>query len=75
MAAAIRGATIISEYEGSHMTLVTYRRRCDACGYIPPSPPISVSISPGSTVTHGTYHAESFVCPFCEKRQIVEIQG
>jgi hypothetical protein len=30
---------------------------------------------PYGTVAHGTYHAESFVCPFCENFQVVEIQG
>jgi len=75
MTLAISGAIIVSEYEGSYMTQLTYRRRCDACGYVPPSPPISVLISPGSNVVHGTYHAERFVCPFCENRQVVEIQG
>jgi hypothetical protein len=75
MAIAISGATIISEYEGPYTNLVTYRRRCDACGYVPPGSPISVSIVSGSTVAYGTYHTQSFVCPFCENRQVVEIQG
>jgi len=75
MTVAISGATIVREYEGPYMAQVTYRRRCDACGYVPPSPPISVSLLLGGTVAHGTRHAEGFVCPFCENRQVVQIQG
>ncbi len=75
MAIAIEGATIISEYEGPYANVVTYRRRCDACGYVPPVAPITVSILPGGTVAHGTHHAESFVCPFCENLQRVQVQG
>jgi hypothetical protein len=55
--------------------VVTYRRRCDACGYVPLVTPITVSILPGGTVAHGTHHAESFVCSFCENLQRVQVQG
>jgi len=75
MAVAISGAIIISEHEGSYMTRLTYRRRCDDCGYIPPSPPIIVSLPLTGTVVHGAHHRNIFVCPFCENRQVVEIQG
>ena len=75
VAVAVRGAEILRVYEGPYATQVTYRQRCDTCGYVPPNPPITVSILPYSTVAHGTYHAESFACPFCGNRQTVEIQG
>ena len=75
-AVAIRGAEIVRQYEeGPYTTQVTYRRRCDNCGYVPPTPPITISIVPYSTEAHGAYHTESFVCSFCGHRQIVEIQG
>lgn len=72
---AIRGAEIVRVYEGPFVNVITYRRRCDNCEYVPPGPPISVSILPYGTVAHGTYHTTSFVCPFCESRQVVELQG
>ena len=75
MAVAIRGAEIVKDYEGSHTSLVTYRKRCDICGYVSPEPPIAVSVLLNSTEVYGAYHAESFVCPFCENHQVVEIQG
>ena len=75
MVVAISGAILISEYEGAYMSQAIYRRRCDACGYVPPSPPISVLISLGSNAAYGTYHTESFICPFCGNRQVVELQG
>lgn len=75
MAVAIRGAEIVREYEGAYTSHVVYRQRCDNCGYFPPRPPISVSILPYSTMAYGTYHKESFVCPFCGNRQMVEVEG
>ncbi len=75
MVIAIRGATILGEYEGAYMNWAIYRRRCDACGYIPPTRPIPVWLSIGGTVAYGPYHKESFVCPFCRNRQVVELGG
>jgi len=75
VAVAIRGAVILREHEGAYTNQVTYKQRCDNCGYVSPRFPITISLLPGETVAHGTYHAESFVCPFCGNRQIVEIQG
>lgn len=75
MAVAIRGAVIVGEYEGAYTNQVTYRQRCDACGYITPKPSITVSCLPGDTVMHGCYHRESFLCPWCESHQRVEIEG
>ena len=75
MVTAIRGATILSECEGAYTCRAIYKRRCDSCEYLPPTPPISVSLPVGGTVAYGTSHAESFVCPFCENRQVVELRG
>ena len=75
MAVAIRGAVIVREYKGAYTNLVTYKRRCDACGYVPSVPPIIVSILPYGTGSHGVYHARSFVCPFCGNLQAVELEG
>ena len=72
---AARGAEILRVYEGPYTNQVTYRQRCDTCGYLPPNPPITVSILPYSTEAYGTYHADSFICSFCGNRQMVEIQG
>ena len=75
MAVAIRGAIIVSDYEGPYTDMVTYKQRCGNCGYVSPKPPISIRLLPYQTAAHGTYHKESFVCPFCENHQVVEIQG
>jgi hypothetical protein len=75
MAITTRGATILSEYEGAYMCGAIYKRRCEACGYIPPARPICVSLPLGGTEVYGTYHKKSFVCPFCESRQVVQLQG
>ncbi len=75
MAVAIEGAEIVREHEGPYTNQITYRQRCDSCGYVPPKPPITVSCLPHGTVMHGPYHVESFVCPFCGNCQEVKIQG
>ncbi len=75
MAVAISGAVIVSEYEGPYTNMVTYKQRCDNCGYVSPKPPVSVSCMPYGTVMYGCYHRESFVCPFCGNHQAVRIQG
>jgi hypothetical protein len=72
---AVKGAEIVRIYEGPYTNQVTYRQRCDSCGYVPPNPPITVSILPYGNVAYGAYHAASFVCSFCGHRQTVEIQG
>ena len=75
MAVAIAGAVIVREHEGPYKNQVTYKRRCEACGYIASYPPITVSCLPYQTVMHGCYHQESFVCSFCGNRQEVKIEG
>ncbi len=75
MVVAISGAVIVSEYEGPYTNMVTYKQRCDNCGYVSPKPPISIRTLPYETVAHGIYHKGNFVCAFCRNRQMVEIQG
>lgn len=70
MMTAVEGAVIIRKYEEAYTTLITYRQRCDSCGYLPARLPISITILP-----NGAHHAESFDCPFCENRQPVKLQG
>jgi len=75
MAIAVRGATIMREWEGAYTNTVLYRQRCDTCGRVAPKPPIRVRCLPYQEVMHGCYHEESFVCGFCGNRQVVQIEG
>jgi ribosomal protein L37E len=75
MAVVISGAEIIREYEGAYTNYVTYRRQCEACGYVPPTPPITAAYWSAGEVLYGTYHKGIFVCSFCGHLQKVEIQG
>ena len=77
MATAISGAKIIRESEGTHgMNHVLYSRHCDNCRCFFPYPPISVRMVTGQRPgVYGTYHLESFVCPFCGSRQVVRLEG
>lgn len=71
----VEGAIVLREFEDAYTTLVTYKQRCDSCGYLPARLPIFVSILPDGAVVSGAHHAESFDCPLCEKRQVVKLQG
>ena len=75
MARAISGATVVREWEGPYTNTLLYRRRCEVCGLIPTTPPITVRCLPGQRVMHGSHHEEGFVCSFCGHRQVVELEG
>ncbi len=75
MVIAIKGASILSEHEGAYTCGAIYKRRCEACGYTPPTRPICVSLPLGGTEAYGTYHKKSFVCPFCKSRQVVQLRA
>ncbi len=75
MAIAIKGAHIVREYEGPYTNQITYRRRCDTCGYYRASPLITVRCVPYETVVDGRGHAKSYICSFCGFRQEVQIEG
>ena len=75
MAVAIQGAVLVREYQQAYTDKIVYRRRCDNCGYLAPTPPISVSCLPYQAEMYGCYHAESFICQFCGNHQVVKIQG
>ena len=74
MALALKGAVIVREYEGPNTHQITYRQRCDVCGYVAPKPPITVTCLPESILMYRCGHIESFVCPFCRSHQVVDIQ-
>jgi hypothetical protein len=75
MATVISGVRIIRDWEGAYTNHVLYRQCCDNCSYFSPHPPICVRMLAGQTAAYGTYHLESFVCPFCGNRQVVRLEG
>jgi hypothetical protein len=76
MARAVSGAVIIDDWEGTHTNHVLYRQRCDKCRYFSPYAPFwSTRLLAGRPGVYGTYHLESFVCPFCGNRQVVRLEG
>ena len=42
MAVAIQGAMLIREYQQAYTDNIVYRRRCDNCGYLAPTPSASL---------------------------------
>ena len=75
VAKAIQGAKIVRVYEGLFENVVTYRQWCEKCGYLLPKPPITARVLPGEEVVYATYHVDSFACPICDNRQLVQIRG
>jgi hypothetical protein len=74
MSNVISGAETLREYEGPFLNKIVYRRRCDDCGYQPPSLLITVACVPGDPVMYGTGHKKSFVCSFCGNHQEIMVQ-
>jgi hypothetical protein len=75
VAVAIKSAQIVREYEGPYTNQITYRRRCDTCGYYRAIPLITVRCLLYETVVHGCGHGKTYICSFCGFRQEVQIEG
>jgi hypothetical protein len=63
------GASIVREYQGLCANVLTYKQRCDACGYLASRNSVAVSMLP-----HDTYETEGFLCPCCNTYQAVRIR-
>ncbi len=75
MAAIVEGARLVSAYHGAYTNVLTYKRHCDACGYLAPTNSTIVSLlSPDASYGDGSYEAEGFLCPDCTTYQAVRIQ-
>jgi len=74
VAAIIEGASIVREYHGVYTDVITYKRRCDGCGYLAPTNSTSVSLlSQAAADADDSYEAEGFWCPDCTTYQAVRI--
>ncbi len=72
MAKVIEGASLVEEFRGAYTNVLTYKQRCDACGYLARKNYIAFSFS---TLEHDAYYdTEGFVCPDCAKYQAVRIR-
>ena len=77
MAAIVEGASIVRVYQGAYTNVLTYRRHCDACGYLAPTVSTIVSLPSEGASSHkdaSYYEAEGFSCPDCANYQAVRIQ-
>ena len=75
MGAIVEGARLIREYHGVYTDVLTYRKQCDACGYLAPKTFTIVSLLSEDASYNGvTYEAEGFSCPDCTTYQAVRIQ-
>ena len=64
MAAIVEGASIVREYHGIYTNVLTYKRRCDACGYLAPTNYTIVSLlAQDAFYKYDSYEAEGFSCP------------
>ena len=75
MAAIVEGASVVSEYRGVYTNVLTYKRHCEACGYLAPTNSTIVSLLSHDVSYHdASYEAEGFSCPDCTTYQEVRIQ-
>ena len=76
MAAIVEGARLVSEYHGVYTDVMTYKRYCDACGYLAPTTSTIVALlSEDASYIDGSYYeAEGFLCPECTTYQAVRVQ-
>jgi hypothetical protein len=75
LAAIVEGASSVREYHGIYTNVLTYKRRCDACGYLAPTNSTIVSLLAQDTFYEDdSYEAEGFSCPDCTTYQAVRIQ-
>ena len=73
-AAIIEGASIVREYHGVYIDVITYKRRCDPCGYLAPTNSTIVSLLfQDATDADDSYEAKAFWCPDCTTYQTVRI--
>ena len=70
MAEVIEGASLVREYQGAYTNVLTYKERCDACGYLAPKDSLAFSMLP----SEASYYTEGFLCPGCAKYQAVRIR-
>ena len=76
MAAIVEGARLVREYHGVYTNVLTYKRHCDACGYLAPTTSTIVALL-SQNASYGddiSYEAEGFLCPDCTTYQAVRIQ-
>ena len=75
MAAIVEGASIVREYHGVYTNVLTYKRRCDSCGYLAPTNSTIVALlAQDASYDDASYEAEGFLCPDCATYQAVRIQ-
>ena len=71
----VEGASIVGTYYGAYANVLTYKRRCNTCGYLAPTNSIIVSMLPRDVSYEGvSYEAEGFSCPDCATYQAVSIR-
>ena len=70
MAEVVEGASLVGEFQGAYANVITYKQRCDACGYLAPRNSFAFSMLP----SEASYDIEGFVCPGCAKYQAVRIR-
>ncbi len=70
MAEVIEGANLVREFRGAYANVLTYKQRCDTCGYLAQKDSIAVSMLGDDT----SYDTKGFVCPGCANNQAVRIR-
>jgi len=75
----VKGAIPVKEYHATYAHVLTYKRRCDTCGYLAPTNSTVVALlSQEENASYEDedifYEAEGFLCPECTTYQAVSIR-
>ena len=69
MAKAVEGASLVREFQGAYINVLTYKQRCSTCEYLAPDNCVVSSMLP-----YDSYDIEGFVCPCCANYQAVRVR-
>ncbi len=69
MAEVLKGASLVREFQGAYINVLTYKQRCDACEYLAQNNCVVFSMLPCDS-----YDTEGFVCPRCANYQAVSVR-
>ncbi len=70
MAEVLEGASLVREYQGAYANVLSYKQRCEACGYLAPNESHAFSMLP----SEASYDIEGFVCPSCAQAVRIRLE-
>jgi hypothetical protein len=69
LAQVLEGASLVREFQGAYINVLTYKQQCSTCAYLAQNNSIVFSMLP-----YDSYDTEGFVCPCCSNYQAVRVR-